>query len=193
MKLLVLIILLIITLIIFYLINYRSMTFLRSPIDNRYYMVRDLPDKEIAVNTLAQLRNNILILLNHLNMYKDTKYSDYGQYITQLSDRITDVTVGENRESSTTTSYSVNKGEELVVCLRSREQWNKMHNKNILMYVILHEIAHIACPEFGHTPLFKKIFAFLTYVAVDLKLYEKIDFDNRPEEYCGIKITSSII
>ena len=42
------------------------MTFIKSPIDNHFYMVRDLSDKYIAVNLLASLRGNILKLMNHL-------------------------------------------------------------------------------------------------------------------------------
>ena len=58
---------------------------------------------------------------------------------------------------------------------------------------MLHEIAHIACPEYGHTPLFNSIFAFLTREAVEMGLYEKIDFQNNPVEYCGMMVNSSII
>ena len=61
------------------------------------------------------------------------------------------------------------------------------------MYVTLHEMAHVACPEFGHTPLFKNIFLFFTQVAIDLNLYRKIPFDEDPREYCGLTISDSII
>ena len=39
---------------------------------------------------------------------------------------------------------------------------------------------------------FKKIFTFITSVATDTGLYNKIDFDAKPEEYCGIHINKSI-
>ena len=61
------------------------------------------------------------------------------------------------------------------------------------MYVTLHEIAHIACPEYGHTPLFNKIFAFFTETASDIGLYKKISFETSPREYCGLTISNSII
>jgi hypothetical protein len=61
------------------------------------------------------------------------------------------------------------------------------------MYVALHEISHIACPEYGHGPLFKKIFGFITQVAIELNIYVHVDFNKSPEEYCGIYITESII
>ena len=200
MRLIILLILIIVILGVFYWYNYGKMTFIKSPIDNNFYMVRDLPDKFVAVNLLAQLKMNIVNLLEHLNKYKETTYKEYKEYINQLSERINDVTIsetkgteqqGDNQES--VTSYSVNKGEELVLCLRSKKDWNKFHKINILMYVMLHEISHIACPEYGHGNLFKKIFAFFTNVSIKLNIYQKIDYSTYPEEYCGILLTDSIV
>lgn len=200
MKLLILIIFLIIFLGVLYWFNYNKMTFIQSPIDNHYYMVRDLSDKYVAVNLLSTLRNNIINLIRHLESKKNTDYKEYEKYITQLSERIKDVTISETKgdeENDETkenvTSYSINKGEELVLCLRSKKDWNKFHKINLIMYVMLHEISHIACPEYGHGPLYKKIFAFITRTAIELKIYEYVDYSSHPEEYCGIMITDSII
>jgi phage anti-repressor protein len=199
MKLLVLIIILIIFLGILFWFNYKNMTFIQSPLDNHYYMVRNLPDKYIAVNLLSTLRTNTINLINYLNSKKDTEYKEYKPYIIQLSERMKGVTISESKETNPTdidsnvTSYSVNKGEELVICLRSKKDWNKFHKINILMYVMLHEISHIACPEYGHGPLYKKIFAFITNTAIKLNMYEYVDYAKHPEEYCGIMITDSIV
>ena len=100
--------------------------------------------------------------------------------------------VYETEPGSQYTSYSVNKGEELVFCLRSKED-NSLHDINLMMYVALHEISHIACPEIGHTPLFKKIFAFFTEKANELNLYNIIDYAEEPKEYCGMILSSSIV
>ena len=62
-----------------------------------------------------------------------------------------------------------------------------------MMYVALHEISHIACPEIGHTPLFKNIFAFFTNKANDLNLYQIVDYAEQPVEYCGMILSSSIV
>ena len=193
MRLIILIIIIIISISIFYWYYFKSMTFLQSPVDNNYYMVRDLSDKTTAVIMLSTIRLNILKLNDYLVKNKDDKYEEYKSYIEQLNDRIKGVTIAESRESSSSTSYSVNKGEELVFCLRSKKEWNKFHNFNTIMYVALHEISHIACPEYGHGPLFKKIFAFITQVSIEINIYTQKDFNKNPEEYCGIYITESII
>jgi len=81
----------------------------------------------------------------------------------------------------------------LVFCLRSKNNKMKLHDINLMMYVVLHEISHIACPEYGHTDLFKKIFSFLTNVAINIGIYKRIDFKINPSEYCGLTITNSIV
>jgi len=165
---------------------------IKSDVDNKYYLVRDLNDKQRAANMLATIHKNIIKIVDILNNKKNSDYKEFEKYINQLSERANNVVISETAGNSSYTSYSVNKGEELVFCLRSKHD-NNMHNMNILMYVVLHEISHIACPEYGHTNLFKKIFAFITDVAISHNMYNKIDFDKDPKEYCGLIITESII
>jgi len=193
MKLIFAIIILLIIYVIYYWYNYDNMTFVKSSIDNKYYMVRNLPDKVKAADLLATLRNNILVLKKHLVDNKDGSYKDFKEYIERLETKVHDVTISENNNKDDTTAYSVNKGEELILCLRSKKQSNQFHDTNTLMYVILHEISHISCPEYNHTPLFKKIFAFLTETAVKLNMYKIINYNQTPTEYCGILISDSII
>ena len=130
--------------------------------------------------------------MNHLDTNKE-EYSEYREYIEQLVRKIGDININESSEDSMYTSYSVNKGEQIVFCLRSKKNKNKIHDLNLVMYVALHEISHVACPEFGHTQLFKKIFAFFTRVAIDIGIYKKINFRIDPLEYCGLIISDSII
>ncbi len=168
------------------------MTYIQSTIDSNYYLVRDLPDKLIAANMLANTKKNINRLVDYLYKNIDTKYSDYSQYIKRLKDRINNVNISENNGRGKDTSYSINKGDELVLCLRSRVSY-KFHDNNLIFYVVLHEISHIASPKYepefnNHGPLFKKIFEFITTIAIERGLYNKINFDSHPEEYCGIYI-----
>ena len=169
----------------------REVKYVRSDIDGKEYLVRDLDDKQQASNMLARINKNIMDFTDHLVLTKD-KHPEFEQYIDQLDRRIRDVVISESKVDSSYTSYSVNKGEELVFCLRDRRT-NKIHRMNLIMYVVLHEISHVACPVYGHGPLFKKIFRFFTQVAIDKGFYRKIDFNRNPELYCGLMISESII
>ena len=64
---------------------------------------------------------------------------------------------------------------------------------NLLMYVAIHELAHIACPEIGHGALFIKIFQFLAEQAVKQKLYTYKNYSSNPEEYCGMILSSTVL
>ena len=127
-----------------------------SSIDNVQYLVRNLPDKDKASDMLATINMKIQHLIKSLNDDKDD-YSEYAEYINQLTRRIKGVTISESAKYSKYTSYSVNKGDEIVFCLRSNDT-NKMHEQGI-----------------------------------KIGIYNKIDFNSEPTEYCGMIITESII
>lgn len=198
MRLLYLICIIFIVIILFYKITNKNMTFCKSDIDKKHYMVRDVSDKQLACNMLALNKQKMLKLIKHLNENKTKEYEDYESYIELLTERVVDLNIAENNGNGKETSYSVNKGDDLIICLRSKKDWNKFHDNNLIFYVILHEMSHIASPVYedeynNHGPIFKRIFAFLTNVAIKIGLYEKIDFNKEAKEYCGIYITDSIV
>lgn len=167
----------------------------KSTVDGKYYSVKDMPDKHVVADILAQIRLNILKLIDYMSseMNKDDTKKEFIPYIERLRNKINYVIISENVSDHYYTSYSVNKGEQLVFCVRSRKVRDNIHDINLMMYVVLHEISHIACPEFGHTQLFKKIFAFITKSAIDIGIYRYIDFKTNNQEYCGLSITDSIV
>jgi Mimiviridae putative metallopeptidase WLM domain protein len=176
--------------------TYPDMTYVKSDVDDKYYLVRNVEDKHQACNMLAKIRNDILKLSEHLYENRNKEgYKHMKQYIEILHRKAPDIVFVESTADSQYTSYCVNKGEQIVFCLRTKEpgRFGDMHAYNLVTYVVLHEISHSCCPEWGHGALFKKIFAFLTKTAIKIQTYTKIDFDNEPEEYCGMTISDSII
>jgi predicted metal-dependent hydrolase len=171
----------------------RDVKYVKSDIDGKKYLVRDIKDKQKAANFLAKLRKNLIKLSTDLDEKKYAEYYEYKQYIERISSKIYNIEFSESSEDSIYTSYSVNKGEQIVFCLRSKNKKEKIHDINLVMYVALHEIAHVASPEYGHTELFKRIFSFLTKVAIKIGVYKKINFKFDPTEYCGLMISESII
>ncbi len=189
----IIVIILIIVLIIYYRkLHYYKMVYIKSDVDNNKYLVRDLEDKYKAANILAKIKKNILTLTKHLVDNID-KFPDNKEYIKQLEKKIKNVDIQESSDNGVYTSYSVNKGEQIIFCIRSRKENNKLHDLNMLMYVVIHEMGHVGCPEFGHTQLFKDIFAFFLTEGIKINIYNRIDFRNNNMEYCGMQITDSII
>lgn len=66
-------------------------------------------------------------------------------------------------------SYTIDK-KKVYLCLKDEN--GDYYDKNMLTYVLLHELAHVLCDEVGHTDKFRDIFNTLLDKAVDLKLYD---------------------
>ncbi len=190
---------LLLIILLFFIIKYQrnDLVFVKSNIDDKVYMVRNRKDKQQASNMLAKLNNNIQIfveyLMNKINNTTSSRYTEFIPYIKQLNEKIKNVIIKETPGNTQYTSYTINKGEQIVFCIRSSEPPHNIHNINLIMYVLLHEISHVACPEYNHTPLFKKIFKFICEEAIEMGIYEHIDFNTTPQMYCGMKIYDSII
>lgn len=143
---------------------------------------------------LSLVVKKMILLKDYLN---ENKYSnelkDYKKYIDQLVNNFTsDTDIHETDPNSDLTSYSVNKGEELSVCLKSKKT-RKLHDINLLMYVVIHEMSHFACPEIGHGELFQKIFRKFTNIAIKINLYNYDDYSQKPVEYCGMTLSSNVL
>jgi hypothetical protein len=164
--------------------------------DKKKYLVRDLNTKFESANLLAKLMDNLKVLITTLKKRSDSTNNrdlrKFKPFIETIYNKIDSVKVRENEGSNDLTSYSINKGEELVFCIRSKSN-NQIHDINELMYVAIHEVSHIGCPENGHTKLFAKINLFLLQRAVELGLYNYRDYSANPVEYCGMILTTSIL
>lgn len=65
-------------------------------------------------------------------------------------------------------SYTINK-EKVFLCLKDEK--GEYYNKNMLMYVLLHELAHCMCDQVGHTEKFHDIFQNLLLRAINAGVY----------------------
>lgn len=66
-------------------------------------------------------------------------------------------------------SYTINK-KKVYLCLRDEN--GEYYNDNMLMFVLLHEMAHVMCDEIGHTAKFQQIFQQLLDEASSMKIYD---------------------
>lgn len=163
----------------------KNESFNNDLIKYRGYSVRDLPDKDESVSKLNLLNGKIKSLINKLG----EKYPDDNR-ISRLTNRYNPSILSELPGGSSNTSYSVNKGERLVVCLRNKKT-NKFIDDNTVYFVVLHELAHIMTTSIGHKTEFWDNFRFLLKNAIEFNLYKYQDFKNNPQPYCGINITDS--
>ena len=72
-------------------------------------------------------------------------------------------------ELSTTTSYTVNK-ERVFLCLF--DEHGRLYDTPMLVYVLLHEYAHVINSDVGHTTSFFQTFATVLQTAREAGLYD---------------------
>jgi hypothetical protein len=159
----------------------------KSTVDGRTYKVRDLPDKEGAANLLAAVRMKLERLCTHL----ESKFPDKPQVRRMAQnfradpDRFLEATPDAKH-----TSYNVNKGEQIHLCLRQRQGADEsLVGENVMVFVGLHELGHTITQSLGHDPEFWNNFGWLLREAEAIGIYQYTDFRAHPVPYCGVSIT----
>jgi hypothetical protein len=164
--------------------HFSEVEYVRSRLDGRNYLVCKLPQQQEAADYLAEVNAKLTQLIRHMISKYNSKEA------IQLYQNYNPDMLSEGSYTSGFTSFTVNKV-KLVLCIRQRD--NTFVSKNTIMYVAIHELAHMATKELGHTETFWQNFKWLLEEAVAIGLYKKTDFNKTPQDYCGIKISTSIL
>lgn len=170
--------------------NFKNIEKVTARVDNaEYYVQADYKNKEEAANMVAEL-NNIML---HFIQYLKKKYPSSAK-IQRLAIRYNpkQIIEGNPINDKNSTSYSVAKGKKVVLCIRSKKN-KKIHDRNLLIFVNIHELAHIMSVSFGHNAEFTNNFRFLLQEAINMGIYKKMNFYLNPQEYCGMTVSTSPI
>lgn len=162
----------------------------KSTVDGKIYNVQDLPDTQEAANKLAEIRQNLDKLMSK---YRDDPATASDPRVKVLLDRYNPDNLCENDIHATSTSYSENKGEKIVICLRDKTPPYKLVDTNTVTFVVLHEMAHLMTTTVGHTPEFWTNFRRILHDAVSVGIYRTENYAKQPVSYCGMEITDSPI
>ena len=168
-----------------YIIQKLNKTTIKSTVDNRDYEVRDLPDKLDAANTLADISGKLTKLVE----YVVTSDSDRDG-VRQLKRNFKSRNIIENTPGGKYTAYSVNKGEQLALCLRDAKD-DTFIELNLIIFVAIHEIAHVMADDVGHTKKFWDNMRYLLEKGEKIGVYRPEDYSKTPKNYCGLEINSS--
>lgn len=164
--------------------KFTEVNYMVSKIDGRKYLVRNLEDKQEAADLLATIRANLIKLTQELKK-KNGENEDIDRMINNFNPN----NISESNENNKYTSYSVNKGEKMVFCIRSRDSKNRLVKLNTMMFVALHELAHTMTKSIGHTQEFWDNFRIILRNARKMGMYKRVNYNNTPVEYCGTQIT----
>lgn len=150
--------------------------------DGRKYKVRNTKKKDETANALAQLNDKVMTLMKKLE-----KDGDEGRkpMVARMKNRYNPETFSEGKIDKRFTSYTVNKGEEVVLCLRTRDQKDELYDENLIFYVTLHELGHIASVTEDHNDEFHDNFRYLLKKASEYGMFKKV---RERFNYCGMDV-----
>jgi len=159
--------------------------------DGKTYEMQNLPHKEEALKLMVTIHANVEKLRAYYSDPLVAADPPVGRFLANYNP---DVFV-ENDMQSPDTSYSENKGQKVVVCLRdkTRPPEYPVVDENTVMFVVLHEMSHLMTETIGHTPEFWANFRRVLHDAVKLGIYKPVNYAHSPTPYCGMKITDSPI
>ena len=155
-----------------------------SDVDGNKYCVRERAKLELAADLLANVTQNLIKLVDHLN-----KEHPEDKRTIMITKNFDPKKITETLPTSEYTAYSENKGEKIAFCLDTeKDNKGKLIDLNTLMFVAIHEMGHIATKEVGHTETFWKNFKFLLKESVEIGIYNPVDYSKEPNDYCGMTI-----
>jgi len=163
-----------------------DLTTVKSNIDGKNYQVRNLPDKQEADDLLAKIRIKLEKLIDSMN-----KKFPEDSNVKQMVEKFNPNNITESPKSNKYTSYSINKGEKIVFCIRQKNDTEELVDENTITFVAIHELAHIMTKSVGHTEEFWDNFKKLLKESVKIGIYDRENYTNDPREYCGIQVTDS--
>ena len=171
---------------IYYESDYFQLKCIISSVDGNKYCVRERNKLQLAADLLAEITVDMKKLVSH--MIKTFPDRDN---IKRLRENFNPKVIVETLPTSEFTAYSENKGEKLAFCVTTTKKGNKLIDRNTLMFVAMHELAHCMTLSIGHKPEFWQNFKFLIKNAVKINIYTPIDYKKDPQQYCGMSITDN--
>jgi hypothetical protein len=183
-------------------VGFSEVIYVQSDMDNHKYMIRRGKNKpqsylKNSANALAEINNRVQKLIIHLKKrYQTDPTKDY--FIRKLEANYNPSVLSEAAIDSRYTTFTVDK-KDMHICLRTRDQNETLYDVNLLMYVVLHELAHLCNYNKagfainGHGVEFLYIFKVLVAEAINIGVYQNTNYAAKPQEYCGIMINSTIL
>lgn len=164
-------------------LEFRNSTLLNQEIG----IQETLPDSDRAFRIIESNFDKVYKFVNKL----DEKHPD-NEDVKRLVRRMDNVKIEESKDEEGTSSYTVNKGELISVCVRYKPAKENFHNDNTLWFVLMHELAHVMSISEGHGPEFVKNFKFLLKESESMGIYQPVDYSNNNNiVYCGVKVTNN--
>jgi hypothetical protein len=158
-----------------------------STVDGDKYCVRERKNLGAAADLLAKTTEKMEALVTFAN----ERYGEDAR-VKRLVSKFNPDTIVETLPTSEYPAYSENKGQKIAFCLnKKKNDDNNLIDENTLMFVAIHEMAHVASAGVGHGEEFWSNFKYLLMIADEANLYRPVDYKKENKEYCGMTITDN--
>ena len=158
-----------------------------SSVDGNKYCVRERAKLKEASNLLANVSKKCKDLVAYMDEHHGSK-----ENVQRLVKGFDQTVIKETLPTSKFTAYSENKGGKIAFCLNKKKQNNEnLIDEHTLMFVAIHELAHVMTLSIGHKTEFWDNFKFLLENAKDAGIHQPVDYSEKPQEYCGMTISDS--
>jgi Zn-dependent protease with chaperone function len=172
----------------------------------QWRVIQGMRDNDGAAELISKIHDRAIRFLRHLRakyhisentdtidregkLHYDTVASPAYQIVNHLLRNYNPDEIYENDPRASETSYTMNKGDKMFLCLRSKTYPYKLVDEEHLMFVMLHELSHIAnYAGWGHGKDFWTVFKFILAEADAAGIYTPVDYARHPFTYCGLAV-----
>lgn len=158
-----------------------SMVHVHSQLTGKKYRVRNVSGAKHVADRLASLELRLRKFLHEAE-----KVAPGDHRFKNIRERWngTLAEISDNKD----VAYSMGK-DAISLCVRAAD--GSLEAENTAMYILLHELAHVATDTYGHKPEFWSNMRFLLEVAEATGAYTYQDFDGGMVSYCGRPLSGS--
>ena len=157
--------------VLFIYIQKNNMVWVQSSFNNKQYLIKKTDNVALNVKKatiLSKIENRANLLIQSLpnDKRKTLLLSKSIQF--------------QERSSSHDVGYTINKGDKIGLCIEN--------DINTLMFICIHELAHVCTKEIGHTKLFWENFKYILEAAIKSDIYDYRNYNINPKMYCKTNI-----
>lgn len=184
-----------------------------GPGARKWNVVGDYENSEDAARLLERTNRTIIGFLRGLKhkyhidetddiaaVHSGDRFSDHNRMVNAGADLYNiidhlldnynpDVFFENDPRCTSDTSYTLDKGRAMYICLRNKDKPDTLVDESTLLFTMLHEISHIANYRgWGHGNDFWACFKFILHEAQLAGIYHPIDYTRYPTNFCGLVI-----
>jgi hypothetical protein len=168
--------------------------------ERTWNVIADYKNSDDAAKMLSSVHNDMLLFMKYLiSKYRIDEFpipetvdmsSDKYRIVSALVKNYNPDEFYENDPRySSDTSFTKGKGQSMYICVRNRNDPEKLVSRDMLFFVMLHEMAHIGNYNgWGHNKRYWSVFKFLLEEAKESTIYKPINWAEYPTKYCGLDV-----